>query len=73
MFFHGCFWHDHGCKNSISNPVTASQRAGRAITDREQQLALLNAGIKYVIVWECEYDEDPEAQIAKVIDRLHLS
>ena len=75
VFFHGCYWHNHDCKNQKipANPVTASKRAAQALTDREQQTALLDAGYKYVIVWECEYDESPLSQVAKVKNRLHFT
>jgi DNA mismatch endonuclease, patch repair protein len=73
VFFHGCYWHNHGCGNQVTNPITASQRAARALTDQAQQAELLEHGYKYLIVWECDFDKDPSAQVRKVLNRLHFS
>ena len=72
VFFHGCFWHNHECGKEIANPLTASQRAGQAIKDVNQQKQLLEMGFRYLIIWECEYDADPRAQVEKVKGRLHF-
>lgn len=72
VFFHGCFWHNHGCGREISNALTASQRAGRAVLDANQQKHLLELGFRYLIIWECEYDLDPDSQVDKVKSRLHF-
>ena len=73
VFFHGCFWHNHSCKEKPTNPITASQRVAQSINDKAQQKELLNMGIKYMIIWECDYDLDSEAQAEKVLNRLHFS
>lgn len=72
VFFHGCFWHNHGCGVQPTNQITASQRAAQALTDQNQQQALLAQGIAYLIVWECDYDSDPLSQVRKVMNRLHF-
>ena len=73
IFFHGCYWHNHGCGKEIANVLTASNRAGQAVKDASQQKQLLEMGYKYLIIWECEYDADPLAQVEKVRGRLHFS
>ena len=73
VFFHGCYWHNHGCGKEITNALTASQRAGQAVKDGVQQKQLLAAGYKYLIIWECEYDDNPLAQVKKVKSRLYFS
>ena len=73
VFFHGCYWHNHGCGKSLSNSVAASQRAVQAAKDARQQGELLEMGYRYLIVWECEFDTDPVAQVEKVMGRLHFS
>lgn len=73
VFFHGCYWHNHGCGRDITNTLTASQRAGQAVRDANQQKQLLEMGYRYLIVWECDYDSDPLAQIKKVKGRLHFN
>ena len=72
VFFHGCYWHDHGCSSSISNTIVASKRAGQALKDRAQQRELLSRGINYLIVWECEYDRSATDQVKMVVNRLHF-
>ena len=73
VFFHGCYWHNHGCGKEIANTLTLSQRAGQAVRDVNQQKQLLEMGFRYLIVWECEYDADPHAQVDKVKGRLHFN
>jgi len=73
VFFHGCYWHNHGCGKKIVNTLTASQRAGQAVKDGIQQKKLLEMGCRYLIIWECEYDSDPLTQVEKVKGRLHFS
>ncbi len=72
VFFHGCYWHNHGCGREITNPLTASQRAGQAIRDANQQKQLLELGHRYLIIWECDYDSDSEAEARRVKNRLHF-
>ncbi len=73
VFFNGCFWHNHGCGKPIKNVIVASQRATQAEIDRAQYRELLRLNLNYVVVWECDFDKDPEAQVDKVIDRLRFS
>ena len=73
VFFHGCYWHHHGCGREISNPISASQRAGQAVKDSLQQKQLLEMGYRYLIIWECEYDSDPFCQVEKVKSRLYFA
>ena len=72
VFFHGCFWHNHGCGKEIANVLTASQRAGQAVKDTTQQKQLLEMGLRYLIVWECEFDAAPHEQVQRVKSRLHF-
>ncbi|MGH9551034.1 MAG: very short patch repair endonuclease [Terriglobales bacterium] len=55
---HGCFWHHHGCYNSVW-PRTRKQfwrdKIGGNITrDRKNERRLVRAGWRVLTVWECE-------------------
>ena len=60
VFVHGCFWHHHGCANSVW-PKTRSEfwRAklgGNRRRDRVVQRGLERLGWRVLTVWECEAD-----------------
>jgi DNA mismatch endonuclease, patch repair protein len=57
VFVHGCFWHGHGCRTSLtprSNTefwnakITTNQRR-----DARKETALLELGWRVFTVWEC--------------------
>lgn len=58
VFVHGCFWHRHpGCKFTTS-PSTREdfwqqKFAGNVERDQRNQEALLRAGWRVLIIWEC--------------------
>jgi DNA mismatch endonuclease (patch repair protein) len=58
VFVHGCFWHRHpGCKFT-TNPTTRvdfwqHKFAGNVERDQRHQKALLEAGWRVLIIWEC--------------------
>jgi len=58
IFVHGCFWHLHGCKNSVM-PKTRTEwwRAklkGNRDRDEKNRACLEELGWKVIIIWECE-------------------
>lgn len=59
LFVHGCFWHRHeGCAKA-STPSSrvefwAEKLSGNVARDARKQAALLEAGWRPVIIWECE-------------------
>lgn len=58
VFVHGCFWHRHpGCKYT-TNPSTREEFwkqkfAGNVERDLRSQEALLQAGWRVLVIWEC--------------------
>jgi DNA mismatch endonuclease (patch repair protein) len=54
----GCFWHRHeGCRYA-TKPATRPEFweekfAGNVVRDRRNQIALLEAGWRLALVWEC--------------------
>lgn len=60
IFVHGCFWHKHGCKNSVTpktNTKFWKEKLGQNISrDGKVRQILLKGGWKVLIVWECEIE-----------------
>jgi DNA mismatch endonuclease (patch repair protein) len=59
ILIHGCFWHRHpNCKfayNPKSNVDFWQKKfEGNIERDAKKQEALLNAGWKVILIWECE-------------------
>ena len=65
IFVHGCFWHQH--KNCIDGRLPKSNAAywlpkltrNRA-RDVENKRALSRLGWRYLVLWECEIEQDEE-------------
>ena len=57
IFVHGCFWHRHGCKASTTPGTNIefwqSKFEANVERDRKNTNALLDAGWRVVVVWEC--------------------
>ncbi len=59
VFVHGCFWHRHKCCKYTTNPATRAefwQNKFRDNVARDQRNvdALILAGWRVAVVWECE-------------------
>lgn len=77
IFVHGCFWHRHrDCRYATTPKNNAEfwkKKFDRNVDrDREVQRALLDKGIKVLVIWECtikkmEKDEDYQNRILPVI------
>lgn len=57
VFVHGCFWHGHGCA-LFRMPATRedfwrAKIAGTKERDRRNTKALLKAGWRVLVLWEC--------------------
>jgi DNA mismatch endonuclease Vsr len=63
IFVHGCFWHRHGCRNSVLPKARAewwAQKLGRNVErDRVAVAALEALGWSVLTVWECEAKDEP--------------
>lgn len=58
VLVHGCFWHHHGCHNSVW-PRTRSKFwrdkiVGNQRRDRKNERELKKLGWRVITVWECE-------------------
>ncbi len=63
IFVHGCFWHRHGCTNSVLPRTRAewwSAKLARNVErDAKNMVSLRALGWNPLVVWECELrDED---------------
>src|SRR5687767_4112746 len=58
VLVHGCFWHHHGCHNSVW-PKTRSvfwraKIIGNRRRDRKNERALARLGWRVITIWECD-------------------
>jgi len=70
IFVHGCFWHRHESCARSTTPQTRQEfweTKFQATVERDakQQAALLAAGWRVIVVWECETRHK-----AKLLERL---
>ncbi|MFZ2162247.1 MAG: DNA mismatch endonuclease Vsr [Sideroxyarcus sp.] len=73
IFVHGCFWHRHANCADASTPKTRTdfwlkKFSENTARDAKNQTALINAGWKVIIVWECE-----TMKLDKLASRLNKS
>ena len=73
VFFNGCFWHSHHCHHRKLNEKWKLQLANIRTNDQLVLETLTQSGIAIVTIWECEWDHNEEAQIAKLYDYINLS
>ncbi len=61
VFVHGCFWHWHGCKNSVipkTNTEFWEKKLNQNVKrDKEVENLLAKAGWRQLIVWECDLED----------------
>lgn len=73
VFVQGCFWHHHGCKNSVW-PAARSEfwRAkimGNIRRDRRNLARVRALGWRAFVVWECEIDDASLRKLRRLIAR----
>lgn len=72
IFVHGCFWHRHGCKNSVLPKARAewwAEKLARNVERDRAAVASLEAmGWSVLTVWECEAKDG--AQVSDSIQRF---
>lgn len=73
IFVHGCFWHGHDCplyRLPGTRPDFWQNKVDRnRASDRRAKDALLAAGWRVAVVWECAL-RGPEADTGQVAQRL---
>lgn len=65
VFVHGCFWHRHpDCRYAYTPrsrvPFWTAKFAENVTRDSRNQEALVEAGWRVIIVWECELRDIPQ-------------
>jgi DNA mismatch endonuclease Vsr len=72
IFVHGCFWHRHGCRNSVLPKTRAKwweeKLSRNAERDKAAVASLESLGWSVMTVWECEAKD--EAQVSQSIQRF---
>lgn len=73
VFVHGCFWHRHeGCRQAaVPKTRTEFWQAKFAVNvarDRRNEQALLLAGWRVAVVWECALRKDADGSMAKLAE-----
>ena len=73
IFIHGCFWHQHGCRYSVTPKSNIKywkfKLRNNTIRDENNLKKLNQIGIKYEIIWECKIKEQIEKEVKRVIMR----
>jgi DNA mismatch endonuclease (patch repair protein) len=58
VLVHGCFWHHHGCANSVwpqtRRDFWREKISGNRRRDRKNERALVRLGWRVITIWECE-------------------
>jgi DNA mismatch endonuclease (patch repair protein) len=71
---HGCFWHGHGCPMSVTPATNAAfwiEKIGRnRQRDLETEVALVDAGWRALIVWECALKGRAKRPVAEVVEAV---
>lgn len=72
IFVHGCFWHRHGCRNSVLPRARADWWAAKLARNVERDhadVAALEAlGWSVLTLWEC--DTKDENRVIEIIQRF---
>lgn len=58
VFVHGCFWHHHGCANSVWPKTRRAFWRGKILGNARRDMrsvgALRSDGWRVIVIWECE-------------------
>jgi DNA mismatch endonuclease (patch repair protein) len=61
IFVHGCFWHQHGCRQYRQPRTKRSfwvpKLEGNKERDQTNQKKLSAMGWKFLVIWECELQD----------------
>lgn len=74
VFVHGCFWHQHGCKNSVLPKTRAEfwleKLTGNVERDQKAVGKLLASGWRVATIWECSVRVATHSGSADLYERL---
>lgn len=74
VFVHGCFWHQHGCKDTYQ-PKSNKQFWNKKLRsnvkrDLKVKNSLIDKGWKTFYIWECEINNNLELGMDKLLKEL---
>ena len=76
IFVHGCFWHSHGCKNSVLPKIRRvfweNKLNDNARRDVRMKRAIRELGWRTFVVWECELRTKPDQIARRFMARLNV-
>ncbi len=76
IFVHGCYWHGHGCaenKPASSNKEYWSHKINKnRERDKNNQEAILAAGWRFLVIWECSIRRKGEFNLNEVIMQVAM-
>ena len=76
VFFHGCFWHSHGCKERFFRREKLSYWKNtlrkQKISDLKSYSELHALGYSVIVEWECKFDKNPNGILEEIKERLNL-
>ena len=77
IFVHGCFWHSHGCANSVvpntRRDFWITKLRSNVSLDKQNQKKLWALGWRILIVWECGLRWANEATFASLAIALKIA
>ncbi|TPI09918.1 DNA mismatch endonuclease Vsr [Mesorhizobium sp. B4-1-3] len=79
IFVHGCFWHGHGCRNSVLPRTRADWWEAKlnrtAERDGQNIEALTTLGWKVLVLWECMLGDEAalEASVKEALGPPRLA
>lgn len=75
LFIHGCFWHQHGCKNSVIPKTNTDfwMHKLQSNVERDSKVTKLlkKDGWTAYTLWECELEERFEHEAGRLVKKLH--
>lgn len=72
VLFHGCFWHSHDCPAGAQRPRANWRQwyeslERTVIRDTTTLQEYRNRGWRALVVWECDFLQDPNAQVHQIL------
>lgn len=75
IFIHGCFWHQHGCRNSVipkTNSAFWKEKLNKnVLRDKKVTKELKRKQWTYKIIWECDIEDKFQNTITALVDFLY--
>lgn len=73
VFFNGCFWHSHGCKQRSVNDEWTKRLTDIRANDAEVITKLSKVGVASLTVWECHWERQKHKQVDRIRDFVALN